>query len=154
MEAFGKRHQRPSFPSADSWADKYPGSGTLSRRLPRTTQLNISRGMPSNNRDSKIYAYLLSDTRHHGQTQGWLLLSTCVHTIGDETPLVTVGQAAGGRYVKPHLASKGKAVLSSDTNPPPPGDQWQGWTCPEPQALSKAWALRHLHVSDSRFLRL
>jgi len=58
MGAFGKRHQSPSFPSADSWADKYPGSGSLSRRLPRTTQLNISTGVPSNSKDSKNHALI------------------------------------------------------------------------------------------------
>lgn len=88
--------------------------------------------MPANSKDSKNYAHLLSNTRQQGQAQVAAYFYLCVHTIGDETPLVTAGQAAGRRCVKPRLASAERAVLSIDTNPPPSGGQWQGGTCPEP----------------------
>ena len=151
MGALGKRQQRLShLLSAGQMSTPAAGPSTEGRRLPRATRLNISSRVPSNSNESKNYAHLLSDTRHPGKPKAHCFY-LYVHTVRDETPLVTALQAAEGGCVRPHRASAGRAVLSTDTNPPPQGGQWQGGTCPGHRLCPGP---RLLDVFDSRFLTL
>lgn len=149
MGAFCKRHQRPSFCSADSWAEESLGSGSLRRRLPRTTWLNISRGCRITSRRARILLTSLVTPGTKGKPK-----SNCFncHTIWNETPLVT-GHSVKGVWDLTWLWQRG--LFSAPASTPLPQDASNREGLVQGHRLIQGPGHQgFLHVFDFRFLRL